>query len=117
MASVDGAIGMAQYQKMDVVNVQMAQWGFGCRNPTAAAFIAQLGLVLLLVLTCAPVAADTLARIQLPRTGLKADDLAVIVNDSDPLSREIADYYQKARGIPSGNMIHLRFPGGRDAFS
>jgi uncharacterized protein (TIGR03790 family) len=108
---------MAQYQKMDVANVQMAPRGFGCRNPIAAAFIAQLGLVLLLVLTYAPVAADPLARIQLPRTGFTADDLAVIVNDSDPLSRQIADYYQKTRGIPSGNMIHLRFPGGRDAFS
>jgi uncharacterized protein (TIGR03790 family) len=65
----------------------------------------------------APVAADPLARIQLPRTGLTADDLAVIVNDSDPLSRQIADYYQKARGIPPGNMIHVRFPAGRDALS
>jgi uncharacterized protein (TIGR03790 family) len=108
---------VAQYQKMVVVNVQMAPPGFGCRNPIAAEFIAQLGVALLLVLMNTSVAADPIARIQLPRTGLTADDLAVIVNDSDPLSRQVGDYYQKARDIPRGNMIHVRFPPGRDALS
>lgn len=44
-----------------------------------------------------------------PLTGLTADDLAVIVNDSDPLSLDIADYYQRARRIPDDNIIHVRF--------
>jgi uncharacterized protein (TIGR03790 family) len=111
------ALRLEHYQKMAIANVQMALWGFGCRNPTSARFIAPLAVALLLILTYTPFNADAQARIQLPPTGLTADGLAVIVNDSDPLSRQIGDYYQKARDIPLGNMIHLRFPAGRDALS
>jgi len=32
-----------------------------------------------------------------------------LVNDNDPQSVEIANYYQRARDIPSHNMIHLNF--------
>ena len=102
---------------MAVLYDQMARCGFGCRNSISAGCIAPLAIALLLVLMFAPLSLHAQARIQLPRTGLTPDDLGVIVNDSDPLSRQIADYYQKARGIPSENMIHLRFPVGRDALS
>jgi uncharacterized protein (TIGR03790 family) len=47
--------------------------------------------------------------IQLPKTSLAASDLAVIVNDEDPLSVKIANYYQTKRKIPDGNIIHIRF--------
>jgi uncharacterized protein (TIGR03790 family) len=40
---------------------------------------------------------------------LGPDDLAVIVNDADPLSTQIASYYQARRDIPGANMIHVRF--------
>jgi len=53
----------------------------------------------------------------LPKTGLGPADVAVIVNDSDPLSREIAAYYQSRRGIPDANMIHVRFDAGRPAMT
>ena len=102
---------------MAVLYDQMARCGFGCRNSISAGCIAPLAIALLLVLMFAPLSLHAQGRIQLPRTGLTPDDLGVIVNDSDPLSRQIADYYQKARGIPSENMIHLRFPVGRDALS
>ncbi len=46
----------------------------------------------------------------LPKTSLGPEDIAVIVNDSDPLSRESAAYYQSRRGIPEANMIHVSFP-------
>ncbi|MBA4141533.1 MAG: TIGR03790 family protein [Nitrosospira sp.] len=75
--------------------------------------MAALVVILLLV----PSFADAQVRAQLPRTGLTSDDLAVIVNDSDPLSRQVGDYYQKARHIPAGNMIHVRFSPGRNVFS
>ncbi len=65
-------------------------------------------LTALLVATSA--AAET--RVSLPRTGLVPDDLAVIVNDDDPLSQQVGSYYQKARGIPAANMIHLKFKPG-----
>jgi uncharacterized protein (TIGR03790 family) len=44
-----------------------------------------------------------------PRIALAANDLAVIVNDVDRLSVEIGEYYRGKRGIPSQNVIHVRF--------
>lgn len=40
---------------------------------------------------------------------LGSEDLAVIVNDADPLSVKIAKYYQIQRRIPEANMVHVRF--------
>jgi uncharacterized protein (TIGR03790 family) len=48
-------------------------------------------------------------RIILPSSGLSAKDLAVIVNVSDPLSIQIAEYYQHTRHIPSENIIRIAF--------
>jgi len=48
----------------------------------------------------------------LPKSSLGPADLAVIVNDADPLSVKIADYYQARRDIPAANMIHVSFPPG-----
>lgn len=45
----------------------------------------------------------------MPVSALTAQDLAVIVNDADPVSIRIADYYQQRRGIPAGQIIHVRF--------
>jgi uncharacterized protein (TIGR03790 family) len=39
--------------------------------------------------------------------------LAVIVNDADPLSRRIGDYYARQRHIPDKNLIHISFATGR----
>lgn len=63
-----------------------------------------------LLFVALPVAAET--SVSLQRTGMTPNDLAVIVNDDDPLSRQIGDYYQQVRGIPVANMIHLKFPPG-----
>lgn len=51
----------------------------------------------------------------LPDTGLTANEVALIVNDDDPLSRQIGDYYRTVRKIPERNVIHVRFPPGRSA--
>ncbi len=67
-------------------------------------------LLIALLITAFAVAAE--ARVSLPRTGLVPDELAVIVNDDDPLSQQVGIYYQKARGIPSSNMIHIKFKPG-----
>ena len=64
-----------------------------------------------------PLIRNAQVRIQLPRTGFTAGDLAVIINDADPLSRQIGNYYRKARNIPAANVIHLDFPPGRDTLS
>ena len=55
-----------------------------------------LVLLLLLPLTC--------------HAGLGANELAVVVNDNDPLSREVAEYYVAARGIPVRHLIHMKLP-------
>ena len=41
--------------------------------------------------------------------GIDASTLAVIVNDADPLSMQIAAYYRERRGVPASNVIHVRF--------
>jgi len=46
--------------------------------------------------------------------GLRAPDLGVIINLSDPLSRAIGDYYIKKRHIPADNAINIRFDPNRD---
>ena len=46
-------------------------------------------------------------RILLPKYRLAPEELAVIVNDRDPLSRRIARYYRKKRNIPRRNLIHI----------
>ena len=53
----------------------------------------------------------------LPKSSLGPDDLAVIVNDADPLSIRIAQYYQAKRGIPDSNMIHVHFKPGSTVMS
>ncbi|MBI5532464.1 MAG: TIGR03790 family protein [Deltaproteobacteria bacterium] len=45
-----------------------------------------------------------------PRTSIEASELAILVNDDDPQSVAVADYYQKARGVPPANVIHVKAP-------
>ncbi len=46
-----------------------------------------------------------------------AKELAVIVNQADPLSVEIARYYQQVRGIPADNMIVVSFDSSQRSLS
>ena len=62
---------------------------------------------LTLALHCAAAGQATL---ELPKTGLEPSELAVIVNEDDPLSVRIAEYYQQRRGIPAENVLRVRFP-------
>ncbi|MCA1978028.1 MAG: TIGR03790 family protein [Thiobacillus sp.] len=48
---------------------------------------------------------------------LTAAQLGVIVNDDDPDSVALADYYMKKRDIPAANLIHVRFRPGRAALA
>ena len=43
-------------------------------------------------------------------SGLSAAQLAVVINDDEPNSVELGEYYQKARNIPAANMVHVRIP-------
>src|SRR3989344_1050313 len=47
------------------------------------------------------------------KTALAPEELAVVVNDADPLSMKVAEYYKAKRQIPDINMVHVQFkPGG-----
>lgn len=46
-----------------------------------------------------------------------ANEIAVIVNDEDKLSTQIAGYYQSKRQIPAKQMIHVRFKPGLPSLS
>lgn len=48
---------------------------------------------------------------------LDAGQLAVIINDDDPVSVEIGTYYAERRGLPPANVIHTRFPADKPILS
>lgn len=54
-----------------------------------------------------------LSRLSLPGVGLRARDIAVIVNDADAGSVEIGRYYAAQRGVVAERVIHVRFPPGQ----
>jgi uncharacterized protein (TIGR03790 family) len=54
--------------------------------------------------------APVMPTVLFPRTSILPEELAVIVNDDDPLSVEIASYYVAARGIPPANVVHVSLP-------
>ena len=56
-------------------------------------------------------------RLSLPRSGLVAADMAVIVAEGDALSEAIGAYYQAARGIPAVNVIRVKLATGADVIS
>src|SRR5690242_19058417 len=49
------------------------------------------------------------ATLSVPRSSIQPSELAVLVNDHDPQSVEVANYYQRVRNIPDRNMIHLNY--------
>ena len=92
------------------------------KNIIAASFLLLVGLapVCTQVLAQQPterVAQSALPTVFFPKTSLGPDDLAVIINDADPLSVEIGEYYQTQRRIPDNNMIHVRFVPGDTSLS
>jgi len=42
-----------------------------------------------------------------------SQQLAIVVNENDPESKRIADYYQLKRGIPDENIIKVNLPAGK----
>jgi len=63
----------------------------------------------LLFSLCCQLTSAQISPLYRPAPALLAGDLAVIVNDSDPLSIKIADYYRQQRAIPAEQIIHVRF--------
>ncbi len=86
------------------------------QNGSAGAFAAVLLAFFSLAWLSFPVV-SVAGILLLPDSGLKPNEVGVIVNDSDPLSRQIGDYYVKHRGIPRENLIRVRFPPGKGKLS
>jgi uncharacterized protein (TIGR03790 family) len=78
--------------------------------PTRLINLAAKALTLLSLCATAvsSVASDDI-HLLLPKHRIYANELAVIINDSDPLSIRIGRYYQKSRNIPQRNVLHVNF--------
>jgi uncharacterized protein (TIGR03790 family) len=44
-----------------------------------------------------------------PDNALKPEQLGIVINDDDPLSVQIGNYYRERRNIPIANVVHLHF--------
>ncbi len=62
-------------------------------------------------------ACDWISQQIFPSSRFTAQKLGVIVNEADPLSVQIGDYYQRQRKIPQDNIIKISFPPNRSAIS
>ncbi|NHZ69651.1 MAG: TIGR03790 family protein [Thermotogales bacterium] len=70
------------------------------------------GFLLLYGATLSAIASDVV-HLLLPKHRILASELAIIINDADPLSIRIGNYYRKARDIPARNILHVDFRPGR----
>lgn len=52
-----------------------------------------------------------------PDNALTPAQLGIVINDADPLSVQIGNYYRERRQIPSENVVHLRFSSERAEIS
>ncbi|MFD2366057.1 TIGR03790 family protein [Pseudoduganella sp. GCM10020061] len=43
-----------------------------------------------------------------------AGQLGLVINDADPASIAVGDYYRKARGVPAENVVHVRIPPNKE---
>ena len=75
-------------------------------------------LAILVAMASPPaIADDALPLLVLPAVGLRAADLALVINDGDPASVETGSYYAERRRIPPERVIHVRFPAGQPVMS
>ena len=71
----------------------------------------------LVIIAPAASSADDPVHISQQTTRLGPSELAVIVNDADPVSVKTAQYYSSRRRIPKANVIHVKFTPGRAALT
>lgn len=80
------------------------------RTSTVARLVC-IAFAVLFVAACA--ASEDAPRLILPKTGLLPSELAIIVNEDDPLSVRIGEYYRERRGIAQENVIRVSFAPGK----
>jgi len=84
------------------------------REPSVAGRLLWFVLLLVTAVSQGVKAEESSDRLLFSRGTLGPQELAVIVNEADPSSIAIGNYYQKRRGIPEENMIRVSFPSGSD---
>jgi uncharacterized protein (TIGR03790 family) len=62
-------------------------------------------------------ASGELPKIQFPKSSIEADELGILVNERDPQSIEIGNYYASKRKIPSKNIFGISFTPGRTSIN
>ncbi|MCU7874070.1 MAG: TIGR03790 family protein [Candidatus Thiodiazotropha sp. (ex Lucinoma borealis)] len=77
--------------------------------PIVSRYAWQSLCMLLFGILLSPVLIAETPQLSLPKYRLQPYELAVIVNDKDPLSVQIGNYYLQARGLPAGNLLHINF--------
>jgi uncharacterized protein (TIGR03790 family) len=65
---------------------------------------------LLFLLSCYPPARASEPVIILPKNQIEVSELAVVINDNDPYSIAVGEYYVHRRQIPASNVIHVQLP-------
>jgi uncharacterized protein (TIGR03790 family) len=76
--------------------------------------------ILILIAVCMAAAAGAESKdvqILLPKHRIYPNELALIINDRDPLSIRIGRYYQKVRNIPPANILHVSLEPDRAGMS
>ncbi|MFQ5643065.1 MAG: TIGR03790 family protein [Thiogranum sp.] len=88
----------------------------GCMVKTGTALPGALWILLLSLLAIPAVASDSV-HLTLPKHRILPAELAIVINDADPLSIRTGNYYQQARNIPARNVLHVNFSPGRPGMS
>lgn len=69
------------------------------------------------LLLCLAVFAQAEPLVDLPPSGISAAQLALVINERDPLSQQIGLAYQQLRAIPEANIIRVSFSPGKRVLS
>lgn len=68
-------------------------------------------MMLLLPLLWAVTTATVWAQMSRAAGAMQPEQLGVVINDEDPASVELGEYYVKRRSVPAANVVHVRIPG------
>jgi uncharacterized protein (TIGR03790 family) len=65
---------------------------------------------LILLFACAAMAGSARAQF-VASSALQPNQLGLVINDDDPNSVAVGEYYRKRRNVPAANVVHVRIPG------
>jgi uncharacterized protein (TIGR03790 family) len=81
------------------------------RSPLPNGYLGLLALLALLLVVRPVTAREVQLRLE-PVSTLGPETLAVVINQADPASVEVGEYYAARRGLPAANVVRVRFTAG-----